>query len=141
MNENRYPNCHNPILPRYGGGGVLGEPPIGLSYACFSCMACKTSDKTCTVGSKWIAGGDDKECCDRWPLFRLLTWLWGESLTEKAIIENFMAQAYGDQKLFNSEFVEQAVGVHTLFELSDSGAMELYNKCKESRRHNPFKED
>ena len=141
MNKSQYPNCHNPILPRYGAGGVLGEPPIGLCYTCFSCLACNTSEKTCTVGSNWIDGGEDKEDCDRWPIFHLLTWLWGESFTEKAIIENFMAQAYGDQKLFNSEFVEQAVGVYTLFELSDSGAMELYNKCKESRRHNPFKED
>lgn len=136
------PKCRNPILPRYGAGGVLGEPPIGLSYTCFSCMACQTSDKTCTVGSKWISGGEDKENCDRWPLFRLLTWLWGESPTEKAIIEKFMREAHGDQLLFNGKHHEAvAEDAKTLFELSDSGALELYNLCKESRNTNPFAED
>lgn len=134
MSNEKYPNCHNPVLPRYGGGGCLGEPQNGLNYTCFSCCACQTSEKTCFVGSKWIDGGEDAENCDRWSLFRLLTWLWGESLTDKTIIENFMAQAHGDQKLFNSKYVEQTIGIKTLFELSDSGAMELYKKCKESRR-------
>lgn len=134
MNEEYYPQCHNPIFPRYGGGGCLGEPQNGLNYTCFSCIACKINEKSCSVGSDYINGGKDKENCDRWPLFHLLSWLWGESLTDKWIIEEFMSQAQGEQKLFSGRNIPESIGVKTLFALSDCGAMELYQKCKESRR-------